>query len=139
METLILLYIYFVNYIKSTTNTTNVKNKLKYNNTRIKRHLTTVSENQKLTSIINIYNPYINVSYISSQKNEKGDLFIATNSGERFEDKRLIYALKSDGTNYFSNNKESYKIYNVTLDVIKNDYNKYPIITPLIMNNNEGL
>ena len=139
METLILLYIYFVNYIKSTTNTTNVKNKLKYNNTRIKRHLTTASENQKLTSIINIYNPYINVSYISSQNNEKGDLFIATNSGERFEDKRLIYALKSDGTNYFSNNKESYKIYNVTLDIIKNDYNKYPIITPLIMNNNEGL
>ena len=134
MEILLLLFIYFFNYIKSKSNTRNIKNKLGYNNTRIKRHLTTINENQKLFFIINIYNQYSKVSYISSQNNKNGDLYIATNSGERFEDKRLIYALKSDGTNYFSNNKESYKIYNVTLDIIKNDYNTYPIITPLIIN-----
>ena len=134
----LLLDISFFKGIKSKSNTNIIKTKLRFNNAVIRRNLTTINDNQKLTNIINIYNPYNIVSYISSQNNENGDLFITTNS-KKAEDKRLVYALKSDGTNYFSNNKESYLIYNISIDLTINGYNKYTMITPLIMNNNEGL
>ena len=81
------------------------------------------NDNQKLNNIINIYNPYNIVSYISSKNDYNGDLFITTNTEEKNSPHRLVYALKSDGTNYFSG-EESYKIYNINLDNV----NTYPMI-----------
>ena len=92
------------------------------------------NDNQKLNNIINIYNPYNIVSYISSKNDYNGDLFITTNTEEKNSPHRLVYALKSDGTNYFSG-EESYKIYNISLDNV----NLYPMITPITIKNKKSL
>ena len=92
------------------------------------------NQSQNLNNIINIYNPYNIVSYISSKNDYNGDLFITTNSEEANTINRLVYALNSDGTNYFSNN-ESYKIYNNSGLLL----NKYPMITPITIKNKKSL
>ena len=68
------------------------------------RFLTTIEANN-LNNIITIYNQNNIVSYIATTKNRRGDLFIIANT-ENYENdtSRLIYAIKSDGTNFFSDN-----------------------------------
>ena len=99
------------------------------------RKLLTVNETQKLNKIINIYNPYNNLSFISSTKNENGDLFIFTNSENKTENTRLIYRLKSDGSNYFINNESSYRTMTINLEA----YNIYPMVTSLNIKDEEFL
>ena len=108
------------------------------NNNLIKiRNLLT--DSQKLNNIIEIYNPYDIVSYISSKNNQYGDLFITTNEENGSSDKRLVFALKSDGSNYFSDNSEPYKIFDVINYTYEYGHNYYPEITPLIINKKETL
>ena len=100
-----------------------------------KRYLLTNNKNQKLNNIVNIYNPYEKVAYISNAKNENGDLFITTNSENKDDYTRLVYGLKKDCSNYFTNNEGSYKIMMTDLEAD----NIYPSITSLIINNEEYL
>ena len=109
------------------------KNKIKniqYNNNTL-RQLIKKEEIQKLNNIINIYNPYKIVSYISSATNKNGDLFITTNTEERIRE-RLIYAIKSDGSNYFNDNKTYKVLYSSTNDSII-----YPMLSFLKINEKE--
>ena len=62
----------------------------------------------KINNFISIYNPYNVVSYISSASNPKRDLFIVTYSNEIGSKIRLIFALNSDASNYFTDNGDSY-------------------------------
>ena len=110
---------------------------LKNYNLTIKRKLIN-SDSQKLNNFVEIYNPYNTVGYISSINNQYGDVFIETNSEDGFSDKRVIYAIKSDGTNYYSDIDKSYKIFNISVDE-NHGWNFYPMITPLIMKNKESL
>ena len=100
-----------------------------------KRKLLKDNEFQKLNNIVNIYNPYENIGYISNTKNEDGDLFITTNSENTKESTRLVYALRKNFTNYFTDNEGSFKIMTTNLK----GYNKYPLITSLIINNEEHI
>ena len=105
-----------------------------YNNKNSKRFLTK-KENQKLNNIITIYNPNDIVSYISTTKNSKGDLFIIANTENYINDtSRIIYAIASDGINFFSNNENSSYI---TIEVENLGFNKYPMISFLLINNHE--
>ena len=90
---------------------------------------------QKLNNVVNIYNPYEKIAYISNTKNENGDLFITTNSENKNDNIRLVYGLKKDCSNYFSDNEGSYKILMTNLEA----NNSYPSITSLIINNEEYL
>ena len=92
------------------------------------------NEIQKLNNIVNIYNTYEKIAFISSTKNKEGDLFISTNS-ENMKDNttRLVYALRTNFTNYFTEEEGSYKI--MTTELAGN--NTYPSITSLIVNNEE--
>ena len=90
-----------------------IKNKNEAKNissNKIKRHLSQKENEQQLNNIINIYNPFSKVSYISSIVSKNGDLFITINS-EEMTSTRLIYAIKSDGSNFFTDNdNKPYKI-----------------------------
>ena len=99
------------------------------------RKLLTINETQKLNKIINIYNPYNNLSFISSTKIENGDLFIFTNSENKTENTRLIYRLKSDGSNYFINDELSYRTMTINLEA----NNIYPMVTSLNIKDEEFL
>ena len=130
---LILFFLYIIKCSKSNFSFNIFKNNLRNSNS-----LRNLSENesQKLNNIINIYNPYSIVSYISSKNDYNGDLFITTNSEENNSRKRLVYALNSDGTNYFSDS--SYKIYSIQ-DDLSLIYNKYPVITPITIKDKKCL
>ena len=93
------------------------------------------NKNQKLNNIVNIYNPYEKIAYISNTKNENGDLFITTNSENKNDNTRLVYGLKKDFTNYFRDNEGSYRIVMTNLE----SDNIYPSITSLTINNEEYL
>ena len=75
-----------------------------------------------LNNIIELYNPYSTLAYISSVNNEKGDLFIITNELLGASDKKPVYAFKSDGSYYFSDNDKPY-------DTREYGNNYYPQIT----------
>ena len=92
-----------------------------------------------LNNIIELYNPYGTSAYISSVNNEKGDLFITTNELLGASDKKSVYAFKSDGSNYFSDNDEPYIIFETINNTRDYGKNIYPQITPLIINNKEHL
>ena len=100
-----------------------------------KRKLLKYNEIQKMHNFVNIYNPYEKVAYISNIKNENGDLFITTNSENKEDNTRLVYALRTNFTNYFTDNEGSYKIMTTNLE----GNNTYPLITSLIINNEENL
>ena len=122
----ILLYnfIVLIISIKQIKNEEKNKNETKnYNNNIIKRHLSQKEKIQQLNNIINIYNPFNIVSYISSIISRNGDLFITINSEEKTTT-RLIYAIKSDGSNYFTDNdNKPYKVMNSSYEL-----NKYPLL-----------
>jgi hypothetical protein len=122
----ILLYnfIVLIISIKQIKNEEKNKNETKnYNNNIIKRHLSQKEKIQQLNNIINIYNPFNIVSYISSIITKNGDLFITINSEEKTTT-RLIYAIKSDGSNYFTyNDNKPYKVMNSSYEL-----NKYPLL-----------
>ena len=82
-----------------------------------------INEENKLDNIINIYYPEDKVDFISSITNN-GNLFILTNNGKYFSP-RIIYAIKSDGTNFFDDVDQPYKILNCTT---KTNYS-YPVFT----------
>ena len=133
---LIILFIFSFFIIPYLGNKTKEKNlEFKNYNISLYRNLMTNRDKQNLNNIINIYNPYNKVTYISSQNNQNGDLFILTNSES--SNKRIVYALKSDATNYFSDN--SYKIFDSEVNTSIYGYNRYPMITPIKMKNNENL
>ena len=92
-----------------------------------------------LNNIIELYNPYGTLAYISSVNNEKGDLFIITNELLGASDKKPVYAFKSDGSYYFSDNDKPYIIFESINDTREYGNNYYPQITPLIINNKEHL
>ena len=82
----ILLYNFIVLIIsfKQIKNEAKSKNETKnINNNIIKRHLSQKEKIQELNNIINIYNPFNIVSYISSIVSKNGDLFITINSEEK--------------------------------------------------------
>ena len=79
------------------------------------------------------------MAYISSVNNEKGDLFIITNELLGASDKKPVYAFKSDGSYYFSDNDKPYIIFESINDTREYGNNYYPQITPLIINNKEHL
>jgi len=117
-----IVFIFSLKQIKS-----KVKNKIgrnkNINNNIIKRHLSEKEKKQELNNIINIYNPFNIVSYISSIISKNGDLFITINSEEKATT-RLIYAIKSDGSNYFSDNdNKPYKMMESSYEL-----NKYPLL-----------
>ena len=117
--------IVFFNVILFTLNQFILNQKIEYehNNFNLRR-LTQKEEIQKLNNIIYIYNPFDIVSYISCITNTKGDLFITINP-EQKSTKRLIYAIKSDGSIYFNDtDNKPYKIMNSTWDL-----NKYPLLS----------
>ena len=99
------------------------------------RHLLTNNKNQKLNNIVNIYNPYEKIAYISNTKNENGDLFITTNSENKSDNTRLVYGLRKDCTKYFIDNDDSYRVMMTNLEA----NNVYPSITSLIIDNEEYL
>ena len=99
------------------------------------RYLLTNNTIQKLNNIVNIYSPYEKIAYISNAKNENGDLFITTNSENKADNTRLVYGLKKDCTNYFTDNEGSYRILMTNLEAD----NIYPSITSLTINNEEYL
>ena len=110
------------------------KNAIFYNNKNSNRFLTTI-ETQKLNNIITIYNSNDIVSYISTTKNSKGDLFIIANTENYINDTSLIiYAITSDGANFFSNNESSSYI---SIDVGNLGYKKYPMFSFILINNRE--
>ena len=122
----ILLYNFIVLIIsfKQIKNEAKSKNETKnINNNIIKRHLSQKEKIQELNNIINIYNPFNIVSYISSIVSKNGDLFITINSEEKTTI-RLIYAIKSDGSNYFTDSdNKPYKVMNSSYEL-----NKYPLL-----------
>ena len=97
------------------------------------RFLTTIKANN-LNNIITIYNQNNIVSYIATTKNRRGDLFIITNT-ENYENdtSRFIYAIKSDETNFFNDNTDSY----ITLNVSVASNNEFPMISSIIINEKE--
>ena len=127
--------IVFFNVILFTLNQFILNQKIEYDhNNFILRRLTQKEEIQKLNNIIYIYNPFDIVSYISCITNTKGDLFITINP-EQKSTKRLIYAIKSDGSTYFNDtDNKPYKIMNSTWDL-----NKYPLLSFLKFEDNEYL
>jgi len=122
----ILLYnfIFLIISFKQIKNESKNKNRTKnINNNIIKRHLSEKEKVQQLNNIINIYNPFSIVSYISSIISKNGDLFITINSEEKTTT-RLIYAIKSDGSNYFTDSdNKPYKVMNSSYEL-----NKYPLL-----------
>lgn len=103
------------------------KNNRFYNNYIYHNRYLTNDEKQKLNNIINIFNPYDQVSFISCVKTENDNLFIITNSENKSDNRRLLYGLKSDGSHYLFINGKSYIIMSVDIEA----YNKYPRITYL--------
>ena len=102
----IFLIIYIVLIKCDLKNSSNIEIDKKSANKRL------LTGSQNLNNIIEIYNPYDTVAYISSINNQNGDLFITTNSEGGDSDKRLIYALNSDGTNYFSDTNLPFLVLN---------------------------
>ena len=142
-EILLLFYIVIIRCQKNTS-FSNIEIKreffLKYNNFKKSRNLLINSNSQKINKFITIFSPYDNVSFISSQNNQNGDLFIITNIEDCNSDKRLIYAVNSNGDNYFSDTEKPYKIFKIFNDTSTSyECNYYPEITPLIMKNKESL
>ena len=110
-------------------------NEIDFNNLSIVRKLNQKEEIQKLNSIITIYNPFRIVSYISTITNKEGDLFITINS-EEFASERLVYAIKSNKSNYFSDtDNKPYKIFNS----LSSDLNVYPMLSFIKINDTEYL
>ena len=108
---------------------------INFNNLSIVRELNQKEEIQRLNNIITIYNPFHIVSYISSITNKEGDLFITINS-EEFTKKRLVYAIKSNKSNYFSDtDNQPYKIFNS----LSFDLNAYPMLSFIKINDTEYL
>ena len=90
-EILLLFYIVIIRCQKNTSSS-NIEIKreffLKYNNFKKSRNLLINSNSQKINKFITIFSPYDNVSFISSQNNQNGDLFIITNIEDCNSDKR---------------------------------------------------
>ena len=101
-----------------------------------KRKLLKYNDIQRLNNFVSIYNPYEKVAYISNTKNRNGDLFITTNSEIKENKTRLVYALRKNFTNYFTDNEGSYKIMNLVINNL-GGVNAYPLITSLIIDNEE--
>ena len=101
-----------------------------------KRKLLKYNDIQRLNNFVSIYNPYEKVAYISNTKNRNGDLFITTNSEIKENKTRLVYALRKNFTNYFTDNEGSYKIMNLIINNL-GGVNAYPLITSLIIDNEE--
>ena len=130
-----IVFIFYITYSEE-LNKINLKEiSFECKNKTNKRYLLTNNKNQKLNNIVNIYNPYEKVAYISNAKNENGDLFITTNSENKYDYSRLVYGLKKDFSNYFTDNEGSYKILMTDLE----GDNIYPTMTSLIINNKEYL
>ena len=101
-----------------------------------KRKLLKYNDIQRLNNFVSIYNPYEKVAYISHIKNRNGDLFITTNTEIKENKTRLVYALRKNFTNYFTDNEGSYKIMNLIINNL-GGVNAYPLITSLIIDNEE--
>ena len=110
-------------------------NEINLNNLSTLRKLNQKEEIQKLNNIITIYNPFQIVSYISAITNEEGDLFITINSEERVYE-RLVYAIKSNKSSYFSDtDNQPYKIFNS----LSSDLNTYPMLSFIKIDGTEYL
>ena len=105
------------------------------NNNSLIRNLLTNNEIQKLNNIITIYNPSDIVTSISTATNENGDILIVTNTEDSNSSFRIIYGIKSDGTNFFSDNEDSYILINTNNN--SNTINFYPMISTLKINGKE--
>ena len=120
----ILIFLSFIK-IRFKNNETNLKNI--YNSKESNctyRKLSSNQENKKLNNIINIYNPNEKVYYISSIKNNNGDLFILTNIHGIYTE-RIVFAIKANGEIFFENHDNYCKI--IMSDVSLN--NVYPTLT----------
>ena len=130
-----LVFMFYSIYSKELNKITFNEISLEYKFKTNQRYLLTNNKNQKLNNIVNIYNPYEKIAYISNAKNENGDLFITTNSENKNDNTRLVYGLRKDCTNYFTDNESSYIILMTNLEAD----NIYPSITSLIIKNQEYL
>ena len=128
-----IIFIFYSIYTKELITNNLDKVTSEYKNKINGRKLLKYNKIQILNNIINIYNPYKKIAYISSTKNEDGDLFITTNSENENDNTRLVYALRTNFTNYFTDNEGSYKIMMTNLQ----GNNKYPSITYLKIKNEE--
>ena len=91
VNVIFMLYVIYSKELnKITFNEISLEKKFKAN----QRYLLTSYKNQSLNNIVNIYNPYEKVAYISNVKNENGDLFITTNSENKNDNTRLVYGLR---------------------------------------------
>lgn len=106
-----------------------------FKNKYIFRKLEKSQDILKLNNITNIYSPFNIVSYISSVTSKSDDLFIALNT-ELKDEKRLIYAIKSDGSNFFEDINSPYKI---LIHNNNQDSNIYPLLALLKKNNKQYL
>ena len=110
-------------------------NEINFNNLKILRKLNQKEDIQRLNKIITIYNPFHIVSYISTITNKEGDLFITINSEENVYE-RLVYAIKSNGSNYFSDtDNKPYKIF----QSLSYDLNTYPMLAFIKIDDKEYL
>jgi len=130
-----IFFLFFISYSIELNHNKFKEISIEYDYKTNKRYLLTNNKIQKLNNIVNIYNPYEKIAYISSAKNENGDLFITTNSENKNDNTRLVYGLKNDCTNYFTDNEGSYRVMMTNLEAD----NIYPSITSLIINNEEFL
>ena len=110
-----IVFIFYLTYSEELNKINFNKISFEYKYKANKRYLLN-NKNQKLNNIVNIYNPYEKIAYISNTKNENGDLFITTNSENKNDNTRLVYGLKKDFTNYFRDNEGSYRIVMTNLE-----------------------
>ena len=75
-----LVFILYLTYSKELNKINYNEKYFTYKYKTNQRNLLTNNKIQKLNNIVNIYNPYEKIAYISNAKNENGDLFITTNS-----------------------------------------------------------
>ena len=87
------------------------------------RRLSTNDINHKIDNLIYIESIEDKVSYISSSKSEDGSIYITTNTEELNSNKRIIYKIKTNGTNYIYD----YKIMTISSSIV----NEYPLVTEL--------
>ena len=87
-----------------------------------------LANSNNINDLINIYTSNDKIAYISTTKNENGDIFIMVNSEDSNSSTRFLYIINSDNT-----------IENKTILINSDSLNIYPLITILKINNTEYL
>jgi len=124
IEKLYLLFFFIIfqtNIILINTRITSTKKNFIKNN-KEKRHLEIIN---KINNVVNIESINDKISYITSTKDENGDIYLLVNTEDSSSNKRLIYIIRA---NYTQENK--------LLEIDSAYHNKYPTITLINILNN---